>query len=145
MSTTPSAPATSGPGSRRDRLAGSRQQHARPRPARGRLGRQDRPGRPLLAVDDPDARHCSITSFRTADDANSTGWWTVFTDPANLDRPDAPELQRGLRSKAEPGQAFINSFAITLPATFIPILIAAFAAYAFTFMQFPGRDILFVI
>ena len=43
------------------------------------------------------------------------------------------------------GNAFINSLAITLPATFIPILIAAFAAYAFTFMEFPGRDILFLI
>ena len=36
------------------------------------------------------------------------------------------------------GQAFINSLAIALPATFIPILIAAFAAYAFTFMEFRG-------
>ena len=42
------------------------------------------------------------------------------------------------------GNAFINSLAITLPATFIPILIAAFAAYAFTFMQFWGRDVLFL-
>ena len=42
------------------------------------------------------------------------------------------------------GNAFINSLAITLPATFIPILIAAFAAYAFTFMEFWGRDILFL-
>ncbi len=42
------------------------------------------------------------------------------------------------------GNAFINSLAIALPATFIPILIAAFAAYAFTFMEFPGRDVLFL-
>ena len=42
------------------------------------------------------------------------------------------------------GNAFINSLAITLPATFIPILIAAFAAYAFTFMEFRGRDVLFL-
>ena len=42
-------------------------------------------------------------------------------------------------------RAFINSFAITLPATLIPILIAAFAAYAFTFMQFKGRDVLFIV
>ena len=43
------------------------------------------------------------------------------------------------------GDAFVNSLAIALPATIIPILIAAFAAYAFTFMEFPGRDILFLI
>ncbi len=43
------------------------------------------------------------------------------------------------------GEGFINSLAIALPATFIPILVAAFAAYAFTFMKFPGRDVLFVV
>ena len=43
------------------------------------------------------------------------------------------------------GQAFINSLAIALPATFIPLLIAAFAAYAFTFMEFPVRDVLFLV
>ena len=42
------------------------------------------------------------------------------------------------------GDGFCNSLAITLPATFIPVLIAAFAAYAFTFMEFPGRDVLFL-
>ena len=46
---------------------------------------------------------------------------------------------------AQLGQAFINSFAIALPATFIPLLIAAFAAYAFTFMQFPGRNLMFLV
>ncbi len=40
--------------------------------------------------------------------------------------------------------AFVNSIAIALPATFIPLLIAAFASYAFAFMKFPGRDILFL-
>ena len=43
------------------------------------------------------------------------------------------------------GEAFVNSLAITVPATVIPILIAAFAAYAFTFMQFPGRDLLLIL
>jgi alpha-glucoside transport system permease protein len=38
------------------------------------------------------------------------------------------------------GNAFVNSLVITIPATIIPILIAAMAAYAFTFMQFRGRD-----
>ena len=42
------------------------------------------------------------------------------------------------------GGGLINSFAISLPATFIPLLVAAFAAYAFTFMVFPGRDFLFL-
>ena len=48
-------------------------------------------------------------------------------------------------NQAHLGEAFINSIAIALPATFIPILVAAFAAYAFTFMEFPGRDFLFLL
>ncbi|MCL4124655.1 UNVERIFIED_CONTAM: hypothetical protein GTU68_019634 [Idotea baltica] len=38
--------------------------------------------------------------------------------------------------------ALINSFIVTIPATIIPVMIAAFAAYAFSWLQFPGRDIL---
>lgn len=40
--------------------------------------------------------------------------------------------------------AFLNSLAVTIPATIIPILIAAFAAYGFAWMQFPGRKIFFI-
>ncbi len=43
------------------------------------------------------------------------------------------------------GQAFINTFTVTIPATIIPIAIAAFAAYAFAWMRFPGRQLLFVV
>jgi len=41
--------------------------------------------------------------------------------------------------------ALISSFIVTIPATIIPITIAAFAAYAFSWMQFPGRDWLFIV
>ena len=43
------------------------------------------------------------------------------------------------------GQSFINTLTVTVPATIIPILIAAFAAYAFAWMQFPARQLLFVV
>ncbi|MBN1146783.1 MAG: carbohydrate ABC transporter permease [Anaerolineales bacterium] len=42
-------------------------------------------------------------------------------------------------------QAFLNSLAVAVPSTIIPILIAAFAAYAFAWMNFPGRRILFIL
>lgn len=42
-------------------------------------------------------------------------------------------------------QAFLNSLAVSIPSTIIPILIAAFAAYAFAWMNFPGRRILFIM
>jgi alpha-glucoside transport system permease protein len=41
--------------------------------------------------------------------------------------------------------AFLNSLTVTVPATVIPILIAAFAAYGFAWMRFPGRRSLFVM
>lgn len=43
------------------------------------------------------------------------------------------------------GGAFLNSLAVAVPATIIPILIAAFAAYAFAWMEFPGRKLLFIM
>jgi alpha-glucoside transport system permease protein len=41
--------------------------------------------------------------------------------------------------------AFLNSLAVTIPSTLIPILIAAFAAYAFAWMKFPGRRGMFIL
>ncbi|GAB4457406.1 MAG: hypothetical protein Kow0070_09470 [Anaerolineales bacterium] len=41
--------------------------------------------------------------------------------------------------------AFLNSLAVTVPSTVIPILIAAFAAYAFAWMNFPGRRTMFIM
>ncbi|MBK7216883.1 MAG: carbohydrate ABC transporter permease [Candidatus Promineofilum sp.] len=41
--------------------------------------------------------------------------------------------------------AFLNSLAVAVPATVIPILVAAFAAYGFAWMRFPGRRLLFII
>jgi alpha-glucoside transport system permease protein len=40
------------------------------------------------------------------------------------------------------GQSFVNSLTVTIPATIIPILIAAYAAYALAWMKFPGRALL---
>ncbi len=81
-----------------------------------------------------------ITSFRTVGAARNSGWWEVLGDLGGLTTSNYSEAISG----AEMGPAFINSFAIALPATFIPVLVAAFAAYAFTFMEFKGRDVLFL-
>jgi|TARA_B110000091_G_scaffold29937_1_gene30568 alpha-glucoside transport system permease protein len=43
------------------------------------------------------------------------------------------------------GKAFLNTLTVTIPATIIPILLAAFASYAFSWMDFPGRKILFIV
>ena len=50
-----------------------------------------------------------------------------------------------LRKGNNLGGAFLNSLAVAIPATIIPILIAAFAAYGFAWLNFPGRKTIFVI
>jgi len=42
-------------------------------------------------------------------------------------------------------QAFLNSLTVAVPSTIIPILIAAYAAYAFAWMNFPGRRLMFIL
>jgi alpha-glucoside transport system permease protein len=86
----------------------------------------------------------AVTSFRNQTDATNSGWWTLFTSPANFTRLTV-ENYGDLFAQADMDTAFVNTLAITIPATIIPILIAAFAAYAFTFMQFPGRDLLLIL
>lgn len=83
-----------------------------------------------------------VTSFRTREDATSTSWWGAilrFWDNDWTLNSYREVLDAGM------GNAFINSLVVTIPATIIPILIAAMAAYAFTFLEFRGRDWLFVL
>ena len=90
-----------------------------------------------------------LTSFRTLDDANTSGWWELFYRPelwGRLTFQNYIDAWSGSGSStANMGASFINSLAIALPSTFIPILVASIAAYAFTFMQFKGRDTLFIV
>ena len=82
-----------------------------------------------------------VSSFRPAEAISSTGWWEVFNPPS--------ELTLGLYEQAlttsNMGRSFVNSLFITIPATIIPIMAAAFAAYAFAWLEFPGRQILFTV
>jgi alpha-glucoside transport system permease protein len=43
------------------------------------------------------------------------------------------------------GRSFVNSLFVAVPATVLPILVAAYAAYAFAWMEFPGRNALFLV
>jgi alpha-glucoside transport system permease protein len=84
-----------------------------------------------------------LTSFRPRDDAQSSGWWTLLWTPSAWSRLTFDNYTTAI-DQGGLGQAFVNSLAIALPATFIPILVAAFAAYAFAFMEFPGRNFFFL-
>jgi alpha-glucoside transport system permease protein len=85
-----------------------------------------------------------LTSFRSRDDQAQGGWWNLFAHPSTIGNLTIENYKDAIQG-TNLGEGFINSLAIALPATFIPILIAAFAAYSFTFMRFWGRDILFII
>jgi alpha-glucoside transport system permease protein len=85
-----------------------------------------------------------ITSFRPEGLVDTTGWWTVFARPFQAASWTLENYRLALDT-AGFGNAFMNSLAVTIPSTVIPITIAAFAAYAFSWMEFRGRYVLFVI
>jgi alpha-glucoside transport system permease protein len=93
-----------------------------------------------------------VSSFRPGDDVKTSGWWSVITEPASarftfdnyrtvmgIPREGEDNVGEGL------GTAVINTITIAIPATIIPILIAAFAAYGFAWIGFPGRRLLFIL
>ena len=98
-----------------------------------------------------------ITSFRSRDDVNRTGWWTVVRE-ANFTTDNYKQVLAGKNYSYVDAQgntvtartenlvrAFLNSVTVTIPAVVIPILIAAFAAYGFAWVDFPGRKLFFTI
>jgi alpha-glucoside transport system permease protein len=100
-----------------------------------------------------------VTSFRPADDVLSSGWWTVVKPPFEgsftlsnyrvvLGIASAEEQAGAARLGGAESldflAAILNTLTVSIPATVIPILIAAFAAYGFAWIRFPGRGILFI-
>ena len=80
-----------------------------------------------------------VTSLRSREDAASSGWWTALWQGGwTFDN------YRGVLEGSNMATGFLNSIIVAIPATIIPIMFAAFAAYAFTFMDFRGKDVLFI-
>jgi alpha-glucoside transport system permease protein len=82
-----------------------------------------------------------VSSFRDPGLVVTSGWWNAIKDPFDftLDNYETVLNRQGMR------QAFVNSLIITVPSTLLVILVAALAAYAFAWMQFPLRNALFLI
>jgi alpha-glucoside transport system permease protein len=84
-----------------------------------------------------------VSSFRTQMAIAETGWWTVFfnlgSEEFTLNNYERVAFADGMIT------AFVNSLLVALPATVIPITIAAFAAYGIAWMTFPGRQVIFVM
>jgi alpha-glucoside transport system permease protein len=85
-----------------------------------------------------------VSSFRSPDALRTTGWWTAFQTPFEITQWTLENYNYVLTSDRM-GVAFLNSLLVSIPATIIPITVAAFAAYAFAWMKFPGRDLFFSI
>lgn len=80
-----------------------------------------------------------VTSLRDRDAQAETGWWTALWNGGwTFDN------YRGVFESADIGTSLLNSVIVAIPATIIPIMFAAFAAYAFSFMDFRGKDVLFI-
>jgi alpha-glucoside transport system permease protein len=85
-----------------------------------------------------------ITSFRPENDVKTTGWWTVLKNPGlgGLTWSNYDAVLHG--ADTDLATYFVNTIVITIPSVLMPISLAVIAAYAFSWISFPGRDFLFV-
>ncbi len=81
-----------------------------------------------------------VSSFRDPRAVADSGWWTAFQLPFEF----TLENYANVITQNQMGLSFLNSLIISIPGTIIPIMVAAFAAFAFAWMRFPGRDALFI-
>ena len=89
-----------------------------------------------------------VSSFRGKDAMNNTSWWGAlnpFAGTGHWTFSNYSAVFSAEQSGATMVDAFLNTFVVTIPATLIPIIMAAFAAYAFAWMKFPGRDTMFAV
>ncbi|MCF1495539.1 ABC transporter permease subunit [Agrobacterium vitis] len=92
-------------------------------------------GQTLTVAEDGTFKLTSTTSFD-----GSRGQRIFFT--AKLPPRFSLDNYRTVLNAEGIGKSFINSLTVSIPATIIPILVAAFAAYALAWMPFPGRSLL---
>jgi alpha-glucoside transport system permease protein len=84
-----------------------------------------------------------VSSFRPELDVKRTGWWKFFLNPTHFTLSN----YKGALSSANSGDGLfhylLNSLKITIPSVLISVSVAALAAYAFSWMDFKGRDLLY--
>ncbi|MEO3771834.1 carbohydrate ABC transporter permease [Micromonospora sp. B9E7] len=85
-----------------------------------------------------------ISSIRPEDEIKTTGWWTAFTNPQFTLENYQQVLFGRSSSSGQLASYFINSLAITIPSVLFPLAFAALAAYALAWINFRGRDWLYI-
>ncbi len=84
-----------------------------------------------------------ITSLRAKGEAQTSGWWDVLFNPFSQDWDISSYATVLTENKL--ATSFISSMAVTIPATILPLLFAAYAAFGFTFLSFRGREFFFSV
>lgn len=84
-----------------------------------------------------------VSSFRPENDIKRTGWWTFFSDPA-FTLENYKEVLVGSSSNGQLANFFLNSIVITVPSVMFSLFFGALAAYALSWMQWRGRDWVFI-
>jgi alpha-glucoside transport system permease protein len=84
-----------------------------------------------------------ITSLRAKGEAQTSGWWDVLLNPFSQDWDLSSYTTVLTENKL--ATSFISSLAVTIPATVLPLLFAAYAAFGFTFLTFRGREFFFSV
>ncbi|MEV7951713.1 carbohydrate ABC transporter permease [Streptomyces rubiginosohelvolus] len=82
-----------------------------------------------------------VSSLRSARDSAADGWWTVLSSPSQL----SFDNYTSLLGSSGITRAFWNTVLISVPTTFLVVAIAALAGYAFAWLDFPGRDWIFLL
>lgn len=83
-----------------------------------------------------------VSSFRKELDVKTTGWWQVFWKPS-LTLANYKAVLGNTNGGDNLSHYFLNSMRITIPAVIVSVGLALLAAYAFSWMEFKGRDWLF--
>ncbi len=84
-----------------------------------------------------------ISSFRPGDSVKRVSWWSSVANGQFFSEATLSNYSEILFAE-NLSRSFLNSFAVSIPSTIIPITIAAFAAYAFAFIDFKGKEIAFL-
>jgi alpha-glucoside transport system permease protein len=86
-----------------------------------------------------------LSSFRPEKELKTTGWWTFFSDrQVTLDNyKEVLGIGTG-PSSANLADFILNSFVITIPSVMFPLFFGALAAYALSWMNWRGRDWIFI-